>query len=53
MNAGMTIPAMMSGFVQAGIGYPGLFVVSSTVGLLALLLVPYLPMHRAERSRQR
>jgi MFS transporter, PAT family, beta-lactamase induction signal transducer AmpG len=53
MNAGMTIPAMMSGFVQAGIGYPGLFVVSSTVGLLALLLVPYLPMPRAERSRQR
>lgn len=50
MNVGMTIPAMLSGFVQAAIGYPGLFLVSSTVGLLALLLVPHLPMPRAEQK---
>jgi hypothetical protein len=44
---------MMSGFVQAAIGYPGLFLVSSTVGLSALLLIPHLPMPQAEGSRQR
>jgi len=50
MNVGMTVPAMLSGFVQAAIGYPGLFLVSSTVGLLALLLVPHLPMPHAEQK---
>ena len=53
MNLGWLVPGMMSGFVQAAIGYPGLFLVSSTVGLSALLLIPHLPMPQAEGSRQR
>jgi len=50
MNVGWYVPGMMSGFVQAAIGYTGLFIVSSTVGLLALLLIPLLPMPKKEKN---
>lgn len=51
MNVGWIIPGMLSGFVQAAIGYPGLFIVSSTIGLTAIALIPRLPMPKIERGR--
>jgi len=48
MNVGWMGPGMVSGYVQAALGYPGLFVVSSIVGLVAILLIPYLPMPKIE-----
>ncbi|MDP7023791.1 MAG: hypothetical protein QGH42_06060 [Kiritimatiellia bacterium] len=51
MNVGWTVPCMMSGFVQAHIGYMGVFIVSSTVGLTALLIIPFLPMPNVEKKR--
>jgi len=50
MNVGWTIPMMMSGFVQAKLGYTGVFIVSSTVGLTALLVIPFLPMPEVEKK---
>jgi PAT family beta-lactamase induction signal transducer AmpG len=51
MNLGWIIPGMLSGFVQGAIGYPGLFIVSSIVGLSALAIIPNLPMPKAEQGR--
>lgn len=48
MNVGWYLPGMLSGHVQAAIGYTGCFLVSSTVGLTALLVIPFLPMPKAE-----
>jgi PAT family beta-lactamase induction signal transducer AmpG len=48
MNIGWSLPGMMSGFVQAQVGYPGVFIASSTVGMTALLLIPFLPMPEVE-----
>ena len=50
MNVGWTVPSMMSGFVQSRLGYTGVFLVSSTVGLTALLIIPFLPMPQVERN---
>lgn len=50
MNLGWTIPTMMSGFVQGWLGYPGLFIVSSTVGLTVLVVIPFLPMPKVEAT---
>jgi cellobiose-specific phosphotransferase system component IIC len=52
MNVGWTVPCMMSGFVQAKIGYTGVFIVSSTVGLTALLIIPFLPMPKVEEKEK-
>jgi len=52
MNVGWTLPSMMSGFVQARLGYIGLFIVSSTVGLTALLVIPFLPMPNVEKEKR-
>jgi len=49
MNVGWYLPGMLSGYVQASFGYTGLFLASSTVGLLAILLIPRLPLPQAER----
>lgn len=51
MNVGWTLPGMMSGYVQAGIGYTGLFLISSFVGLGVLLLIPFLPMPKSEQPQ--
>lgn len=48
MNLGWMGPGMMSGFVQTEIGYQGLFLVSSFIGLMALLVIPFLPMPEVE-----
>lgn len=50
MNVGWFLPGMLSGFLQAAVGYTGLFLLSSLVGLLALLFIPRLPMPMAERE---
>jgi PAT family beta-lactamase induction signal transducer AmpG len=47
MNLGWVVPGMLSGFVQAAIGYTGVFLVSSTVGLFALAIIPFLPMPKS------
>lgn len=48
MNVGFFLPAMLSGFVQAAIGYVGVFVLSVVLGLLVLLVIPSLPMPKSE-----
>jgi PAT family beta-lactamase induction signal transducer AmpG len=53
MNVGFLLPGMMSGFVQAQIGYVGLFIASSTIGLLVLFLIPILPMAQSEEARRK
>lgn len=53
MNVGFLLPGMMSGFVQAQIGYVGLFIASSTIGLLVLFLIPVLPMAQTELARRK
>jgi PAT family beta-lactamase induction signal transducer AmpG len=50
MNVGWMGPGMLSGFVQAEIGYAGLFLISSFVGLIALFLIPFLPMPQIEKN---
>jgi|GEM_PF-1324026 len=44
MNLGLVVPGMISGFVQGAIGYVGLFLASTLIGLLVLLVIPLLPM---------
>ena len=44
MNIGWMIPGMLSGYVQAAIGYTGVFLVSGTVGLVALCIIPFIPL---------
>jgi PAT family beta-lactamase induction signal transducer AmpG len=51
MNVGWTLPSMTSGFVQGWIGYTGCFIVSSTVGMTALCVIPFLPMPKAEQKQ--
>lgn len=53
MNVGFLLPGMMSGFVQAQIGYVGLFIASSTIGLVVLFLLPMLPMAQLELARRK
>lgn len=50
MNVGWYVPGALSGFVQGLVGYSGLFVASSTVGLVAIFLIPFLPMPEVERK---
>lgn len=50
MNVGWFLPGMLSGFTQAAVGYKGLFLLSSLVGLIALVFIPKLPMPLAERT---
>lgn len=50
MNLGWFLPGMLSGFIQAAVGYAGLFLLSSIIGLAAILLIPWLPMPKAERK---
>lgn len=50
MNVGWFLPGMLSGFLQAAVGYTGLFLLSSLVGLLALFFIPKLPMPISERE---
>jgi MFS transporter, PAT family, beta-lactamase induction signal transducer AmpG len=52
MNVGWMGPGMVSGFVQAEIGYYGLFLLSSFIGLIALLVIPFLPMPQAEQNNR-
>ena len=53
MNVGFLLPGMMSGFLQAQIGYVGLFITSSTIGLVVLFLLPMLPMAQLELARRK
>ncbi len=48
MNVGWILPSMMSGFVQAQFGYVNLFIISSTLGLVVLFIIPYLPMPKED-----
>jgi PAT family beta-lactamase induction signal transducer AmpG len=48
MNLGGIVPGMTSGFVQSAIGYTGCFIISSTVGLSVLFILPFLPMPKVE-----
>lgn len=48
MNLGWVLPGMLSGFVQAAIGYIGVFLVSGTVGLAALVIIPFLNLPEEE-----
>lgn len=50
MNLGWIVPGMMSGFVQAAFGYTGLFLISTIVGFIVLILIPLLPMPKGERA---
>jgi len=50
MNLGWYVPGMLSGFIQGVVGYTGLFVVSSIVGLAAIFLIPWLPMPKSEQQ---
>ncbi|MFI4911925.1 MAG: hypothetical protein ACIAQZ_09695 [Sedimentisphaeraceae bacterium JB056] len=42
MNLGFSIPMMASGFVQGEIGYINTFILSSIIGLLAIIVIPFL-----------
>jgi PAT family beta-lactamase induction signal transducer AmpG len=42
MNLGFSIPMMASGYVQAEIGYVNTFILSSVIGLLAIVIIPFL-----------
>ncbi|MGE4489469.1 MAG: hypothetical protein AB7E95_08000 [Kiritimatiellales bacterium] len=50
MNIGFSIPMMISGFVQATIGYVGTFLISSLVGLLAIIIIPFLPIPDVKKA---
>lgn len=52
MNVGWMGPGMVSGFVQHALGYPGLFMVSSFIGLVAIALIPFLPMPSVEQTQK-
>lgn len=43
MNAGWHLPGMLSGFVQAAVGYVGLFTISCMAGWIILFIIPRLP----------
>ena len=51
MNVGWLGPGMMSGFIQAELGYTGLFLLSSFVGLVVLVIIPFLPMPQTQAAR--
>ena len=44
MGLGLAIPGMLSGFVQAAVGYTGVFLVSALAGLPAILVIPFIPV---------
>jgi PAT family beta-lactamase induction signal transducer AmpG len=48
MNVGFFLPGMLSGIAHQMVGYTGVFLISSTVGLAALGLIPFVPMPKAE-----
>lgn len=50
MNLGWFLPIMMSGFVQAAVGYIGLFVISTIGGLIILLIIPFIPEPKSEQK---
>lgn len=50
MNLGFSIPMVLSGFVQAQIGYAYTFVLSSVIGLLAIFIIPLLPMPKLDQE---
>lgn len=44
MGLGFYLPGGLSGILQEHMGYTSLFIISSTAGLLTLLILPFLPM---------
>lgn len=50
MNVGWFLPGMLSGFVQHLMGYTGMFVLSATIGLFAVALIPFLRMPMNEEA---
>jgi PAT family beta-lactamase induction signal transducer AmpG len=50
MNVGWILPGMLSGVVQAQVGYVNLFLISSTVGLVVLFIIPHLPMPNFDKT---
>ncbi len=42
MNLGFSIPMMASGYIQAAIGYTWTFLLSTIVGLLTVIIIPFL-----------
>jgi PAT family beta-lactamase induction signal transducer AmpG len=49
LNIGMFVPGMLSGIVQAAIGYTGTFIISGTIGLVVLFIIPHLPMPESKQ----
>lgn len=49
MGLGFYLPGGLSGVVQQMMGYPSLFILSSTAGLLTLAIIPFLPMPNETR----
>ncbi len=50
MGLGFFIPGGISGVLQEWLGYPSLFIISSTAGLLTLVIIPFLPMEKITRA---
>lgn len=48
MNLGFSIPMMLSGFVQASLGYVWTFILSSVIGLFAIIIIPLLPLPQTD-----
>jgi hypothetical protein len=46
MGLGFYIPGAVSGVIQTWTGFPGLFLVSSVVGLTSVFLILLVPMPR-------
>ncbi|AQQ71131.1 muropeptide transporter [Limihaloglobus sulfuriphilus] len=53
MGLGFYIPGGISGVLQQMLGYPSLFVLSSTAGLLTLAIIPFLPMEKIAKPQIR
>ncbi|MFA5687783.1 MAG: hypothetical protein WC959_01315 [Kiritimatiellales bacterium] len=49
MNAGWYLPGMLSGFVQAKVGYVGVFTISCLAGWIVLFIIPHVPEPLSER----
>ncbi|MFA5629751.1 MAG: hypothetical protein WC958_05870 [Dehalococcoidales bacterium] len=52
LNIGWFLPGMLSGIIHALIGYTGLFILSGTIGLAVLFIIPHLPIPGNDKLRE-
>ncbi len=52
MGLGFYLPGALSGILQERLGYPVLFIISSSLGLVTLLIIPFLPTPSFEEPAQ-